>query len=262
MSEKSEKILRELGYIPAKTKQPQPENLTEAQGRDSFQTPNYAVNLLLPFMPKGVTTVWECAAGLGKIVNVFKDKGYNVFGSDINPKYGFGGFNFLKDHLTWIDGVWVIVTNPPFSLKQKFYLRCLDYKVPFALLIPADYSGWIIEACRNGAEKIIPTRRIDYLTPNILRRIRYGEVWEIVRKEYPQFSKLETFRSYHPNKWEEYLNLYTEVANFNTINDTPVSLLSKYSSSDFHSMWLTHGFNLGRTETFVELSLEEKKNNI
>lgn len=262
MSEKSEKLVEELGYIPAKTKKPQAENLHEAQGRDAFQTPNYAVNLLLPFMPKGITNVWECAAGLGKIADVFKRSGYTVYCTDVNPQYGFGGFNFLKDHLTWSGGVWAIVTNPPFSLKQKFYYQCLKYKVPLALLIPADYSGWIIEACRNGAEKIIPTRRIDYLTPNILKRIRYGEVWEIVKKDFPQFPKLEAFRNYHPNKWEEYLNLYTEVANFSTISETPVTLLSKYSSSDFHSMWLTWGFGLGKTETFVELSIQEKKENI
>lgn len=207
MSEKTDELVEELGYIPAKTKTPQPQDINESQGRDMFQTPDYAVNLLLPFIPKDITNIWECAAGFGKIYRFLSGKGYEVYPTDINPQFGFGGFNFLKDKLTWTRGTWAIVTNPPFSLKRQFYFECLKYKVPFALLIPADYSGWIIKACQDGAEKIIPTRRIDYITPSGLS----GETGH---------------------------------------------------TADFHSMWLTKGFNLGRTETFVELSLKEKKENI
>jgi hypothetical protein len=43
----------------------------------------------------------------------------------------------------------------------------LELDVPFALLIPADYSGWMIQAVDfYGCIKIIPTRRIDYITPS------------------------------------------------------------------------------------------------
>ena len=73
------------------------------------------------------------------------------------------------------------------------------------MLIPTDYCGWIIRAIQDGAEKIIPTRRIDYITPSGL-----------------------SGASGH--------------------------------SANFHSMWLTKGFNLGRTETFVELTKEMKEN--
>ena len=264
MSEKTDKLVEELGYKPAKTKIPQTQNKNTAQGRDGFQTPNYAVNLLLPFIPKETTIIWECAAGLGKISNFLIKTGYKVSSTDINLEYGYGSFNFLKDHLTWTGGIWAIITNPPFSLKQKFYEKCLEYKVPFALLIPADYSGWIIEACRNEAEKIIPTRRIDYLTPNILQRIHEGELWRNQRHNFSNFGEtdLGRFKKAYPDAWNEILSTYPDYCLWNSIYDAPADLLSKYSSSDFHSMWLTHGFNLGRTETFVELSLSEKKNNI
>lgn len=256
MSEKSDKIIKELGYSPAKSKKQQVQDTGKAHGRDLFQTPNYAVNLLLPFIPKEITDIWECAAGLGKISTFLSKAGYQVYPTDINPEYGFGGFNFLKDKLTWSHGVWAIVTNPPFSLKQKFYDECLKYKVPFALLIPADYSGWIIKACQDGAEKIVPTRRVDYITPNTLQRIHEGEAFELYCKDTGWTDKItEEIRLL---LYEHYPN----VGFYNRIDDVPVELLSKYSSSDFHSMWLTKGFNLGRTETFVELSLKEKKENI
>jgi hypothetical protein len=192
--------------MPNKLKYTQPETPNEVQGRDLFQTPNYAIDLLIPYIPKHVNRVWECAYGNGKISSFLRKHGYIVYETDLNSKLLSNNINFLtQTDLLFNPKNNCIITNPPFSLKRKFYEKCLYYGVPFALLISADYSGWVIEAIRNGAEKLIPTRRIDYITPTGLSG-----------------------------------------ATGNT--------------SDFHSMWLTYGFNLGRTETFVELSLEDKKN--
>jgi hypothetical protein len=212
MSEKSEKTIKELGFgkdgstSVRKIKVMQPETPSVPQGRDLFQTPNYAVDLLIPFIPKNVKWIWECASGDGKISNRLYHHNYNVWSSDIRKNVPL---NFLTDELPQPHGnIDAIITNPPFSLKQKFYYKCLEYKVPFALLIPAEYCGWLVDAVRiDGAEKIIPNRRIDFITPSGLSG-----------------------------------------ATGNT--------------ADFHSMWLTWGFGLGRTETYVELSLDEKKNNI
>ena len=234
--------IRELGFdnLPAKTKEPQPETPTIPQGRDLFQTPRYAVDLLVDYLPKNINYVWEPASGEGRIVRVLESRGLKVWGTDIRYQEGIVDeyYNFLlgneENILPWavyppLDaGTLAIVTNPPFSLKARFYYKCLELGVPFALLIPADYSGWLIRACaEEGAEKIIPTRRIDYITPNTLLRVNMGEG-----------------------------------TSYSSIDDIPQHLLHKYSSSDFHSMWLTWGFNLGKTETFVELSLKEKKGNI
>lgn len=184
----------------------------EVQGRDLFQTPNYAVDLLIPFIPKEVKVIWECACGEGKITSVLENNGFKVMSTDLAKKENYMPdffINFIEKQKLDISyfepKLEVIITNPPFSLKKQFYERCLEYNIPFALLIPADYSGWIIKATQNGAEKIIPTRRIDYITPTGLS----GET-----------------------------------------NHT----------ANFHSMWLTKGFNLGRTETFVELTNKMKEN--
>lgn len=184
-----------------KIKQTQKEDLRKPQGRDLFQTPNYATDILVPFLKSlDIYNVWECACGNGKIVNRLEHHGISCVGTDLQ---GNPSFNFLNDYPYF--NFTQIVTNPPYSLKKRFYLKCLSYSVPFALLIPADYSGWVIDAIQNGAEKIIPTRRIDFITP--------------------------TGKSGATGQ-----------------------------TSNYHSLWLTHGFNFGKTETFVELTNEMKRN--
>jgi hypothetical protein len=206
--------IRTKGYTTA------PKNPTVPQGRDTFETPNYAVDLLIPFIPKKVKSVWECACGGGKIVRRLREHGYRVLGSDIRfiKEVADVELNFLEDlPAKWILGPWdgsipayeaagCIITNPPYSIKEMFIERGFELKIPFAFLINADYSGMQIDWIKRGCEKIIPNRRIDFITPTG----RQG----------------------------------------------------KTSASQFHSMWLTWGFELGRTETFVELSLKDKKENI
>ena len=153
-----------------KLKLNQPETPKATQGRDGFQTPNYAVDLLIPFIPKGIGLIWEPAAGYGKIVDRLNQHGlYRTVGSDIRRDLRYpivGGLDFLeRGRLIFLNTFDCIITNPPYSLKRRFYKRCMEYKLPFALLIPADYCGWIINAIRfDGAEKIIPTSRIDFIT--------------------------------------------------------------------------------------------------
>lgn len=247
--------------MPAKTKTQQKEDLASAHNRDLFQSPNYATDIIVPFLQKaGITHVWECAAGRGKMTQRLSVHGFRVVATDITYEEPF---NFLTDGMTF-EGVakWAIVTNPPFSLKKKFYERCFEYEIPFALLIPADYSGWIISACKLGAEKVIPTRRIDYITPNVLKRIHEGEVWEhCVSQDYPDYKSLKEFTYDKMSLWEvlsekRYKNYYK----FDTIYEVPQNLLRKYSSSDFHSMWITMGLHIGKQETFVELSNSDKDN--
>lgn len=216
MSERTDKLLKELGYEPAKTKKPQPETPNNVQNRDRFQTPNYAVDLLINFVPGHIKWVWEPACGDGMIVKrLLEASNLDVYASDLKKSDSFSHevknfFDYNK--LPEFEGLTAentcIITNPPFSLKLFFYKKCVEFGVPFALLIPADYSGWTIRAVsEHGAEKIVPTRRIDFITPSG----KSGATGH---------------------------------------------------GSDFHSLWLTWGFGLGKTETFVELSNEEKKNNI
>lgn len=249
--------------MPRKPKTPQKEDLIGTSLRDNFQTPNYAVDLLVPFIPR-VDWIWECASGLGKIANRLMDHEYKVYKSDLQKFNVTHCMNFLTDDKPVIMYTFgsngCIITNPPFSLKRKFFLQCIKYKFPFALLIPADYSGWTIEAVdKFGCEKIIPTRRIDYITPDVLKRIHEGEIWEGIKRTYVDY-KLEKFKKEKQDVWNRILEMNKHFCNYESIYDAPKNLLRKYSSCQFHSMWLTWGFNIGRRETFVELTNEQKNN--
>ena len=193
--------------MPNKIKKSQNETPSISQGRDSFQTPNYATELLIPFIPKEILRIWEPAAGKGKILNILLQYEYAVRSTDLLESPCCDKHNFLiglEESYVGRKDI-AIITNPPFSIKRKFYLKCREYNIPFALLVPCDYSGWIIEALKDGCEKIIPTRRIDYVTPSGLSGLTGN-------------------------------------------------------TSNFHSMWLTYGFGLGKSETFVELTQKMKEN--
>lgn len=182
---------------------PQKTTLNRSQPRDLFQTPDYAVDLLVPFIPKEIRGIWECAAGEGKIVHRLRWYGYDVYPSDIRPDLVA---TLQRNFLQAVVCTSAIITNPPFSLKRHFFLKCIELDVPFALLISGDYSLWTIDAIRKyGCEKIVPDHRIDYITP------------------------------------------------------TGLSGANGHSSY-FHSYWLTRYFNLGKSETFVELTKEMKRN--
>ena len=228
--------------MPKKTK-----DASKAEGRDLFSTPCYATELLLSYL-KPYTLVWEPAVGQGRMARVLQRE-HAVWGSDIQveslsdqlpAESTYEQWDFLKQErdAVWMQQIDYTVSNPPFSKKEKFYHMCMHYwklyQTPFALLIPAEYNGWIINAVRNDmCQKIIPTRRIDYITPNMLQRINEGEM--------TQYQSLE---------------------------EVPKTILPRYSSSDFHSMWLTKGLGISTprpvlpAEIYVELSLKSKKENI
>jgi hypothetical protein len=200
-----------------KQRLPQKGTPDKAQPRDLFSTPNYAVDILIPFIPNNILQIWECAAGDGKISIELEtcSKHYTVISTDIRGKsFTFPSVyynNFLTDPKPEIfdfygfDNI-AIITNPPYSLKRQFFNKCIEYDIPFALLISGDYSLWTIDAIRKyGCEKLVPDHRINYITPTGL-------------------SEATGHTSY------------------------------------FHSYWLTRYFNLGKSEMFVELTNEMKRN--
>lgn len=75
--------------------------------------------------------VWECTdPGDSNITKAFLDLGFVVISSHIKD-----GFNFLSWEPEYFDS---IVTNPPFSIKDKFIERCYSFGKPFALLLPVE----------------------------------------------------------------------------------------------------------------------------
>lgn len=151
--------------MTTKPKLPQSRKPSE---RDMFQTPDYATELLVPFIPKHVKFVWESASGEGKIARVLLRRGYDVTETDLFPPSTnercfwmdfLGGTRSLTDESA-------IITNPPYSSKKQFFLRALEYGVPVAMLIPFDLSRWICDAFDAGCQALVPNRRINYITPS------------------------------------------------------------------------------------------------
>src|SRR3990167_9387101 len=148
-----------------------PQSETPNQIRDDFQTPRYATGLILRFVPSDVDVIWECCSGEGRMADVICE--WLASGQSINwlvyrtdPRDG--GDMFAKSPYKWD----CAITNPPYSIKKKVYRRLISLGKPFALLIPGDWSGWLVKAITpierggDGCRIVLPDRRINYITPS------------------------------------------------------------------------------------------------
>lgn len=99
-----------VGYSPLRAK------------HDFYPTPSYVTNDLMDreiFNGK----IWECACGDGAIAKVLVERGYNVVATDlIDRGYGESPIDFLTCTMKSEN----IVTNPPYSLGEKFVKHALN----------------------------------------------------------------------------------------------------------------------------------------
>jgi len=126
---------------------------------DDFQTPESALDILVPYLNKK-WVIWECASGKGNLIRGFKKMGFKVIGTDKE-------FDFTKNSLR--KSYDAIITNPPYSIKEKFLERCYELRKPFALLMPltALESEKRQKLFRKyGVQLIIPNKRINFETPS------------------------------------------------------------------------------------------------
>lgn len=100
---------------------------------DFYPTPREVTIALLNFLQIPPSTkIWECACGQNHMVDVMREYGYEVIGTDIQE-----GVDFLTANLP--EGVRWIITNPPFKVSEEFIKRCVFHNVPFALLLKSQY---------------------------------------------------------------------------------------------------------------------------
>jgi len=104
-------------------------NYIKTKKHDHFDTPDYAVKPLLPYINPN-WTVWEPTDTTGKsrITKVLREHGCKVRSTSKTK------FNFLTDHPDF--GYDFIITNPPYSLKDEFIERCMSHGCAWALLMP------------------------------------------------------------------------------------------------------------------------------
>lgn len=125
---------------------------------DEYYTPEIAVEMILPFIPKHITRIWECTAiKESKIVKILREDGFTVIATHIDEGYDFLGFE-PSDYD-------IIITNPPYSLKDKFLKRAFELKKPFMFLLPTT----TLEGLKRGGmfrenkiQLIIPDSRFSF----------------------------------------------------------------------------------------------------
>ncbi|HEX5424871.1 MAG TPA: hypothetical protein VFW94_15090, partial [Candidatus Acidoferrales bacterium] len=129
--------------------------------RDLYETPEWVTMALGPHLPSTDCTVWEPAAGSGKMVRALSKIGFDVSASDID-----GGYDFLEKSAP--RPVRAIITNPPYELATQFIQRALG-GVPgngfVAMLLRTDFDHaktrqFLFGTHKAFAKKLVLTKRI------------------------------------------------------------------------------------------------------
>lgn len=103
-------------------------NYMQQEKNDELYTPTEAIIPILKYLDKE-KIYWECTDfGESNITKVLQKNGFKVIHTSKNE------VDFLKDKVNFKFDV--IITNPPYSLKNEFLQKCYEYNKPFLLLLP------------------------------------------------------------------------------------------------------------------------------
>jgi hypothetical protein len=145
-------------------------NYMKQPKNDELYTPEYAITPLLKYLSmyqcrhevKRKPIIWECTDyGNSNITKVLKENGYKVISTHKN------NFNFLTDITDFEFDM--IITNPPYSLKDEFIQKCYEYNKPFCLLLPLTSLEGINRGKmfrKYGIDVLLFDKRIDFLEGN------------------------------------------------------------------------------------------------
>ena len=136
-------------------------NLWAREADDWYVEPEW-VSLRLFQEEKFVGSVYDPACGRGSIVISAIKSGLNAFGSDIVDR-GWDSTATPQDFLESVFCRINIVTNPPFSIAEKFVEHALTLTASkIAMLLPAN---WVQGDKRSRWLQSTPLRRVYFITP-------------------------------------------------------------------------------------------------
>lgn len=125
---------------------------------DELYTPDYAIEPLLKYLPKD-KIMWECTDfGESNITKLLKQHDYKVISTHKD------NFDFLTDVPNFDFDI--IITNPPYSLKNDFLKKCYEYDKPFCLLLPLTSLEGIERGKmfrEKGIDVLVLDRRCDFM---------------------------------------------------------------------------------------------------
>lgn len=133
-------------------------NYIKKEKNDELYTPREAILPILKYLDKD-KIYWECTDfGDSNITKVLIENGFKVISTNKEE------YDFLKDEATFEFDV--IITNPPYSIKDKFIEKCYEYNKPFLLLLPLtalEGKNRNKMYKENGLELIVLDKRINFM---------------------------------------------------------------------------------------------------
>ena len=139
---------------------------------DELYTPEYAIKPLLKYLPKN-KIIWECTDyGSSNITKVLRNNGYKVVNTNKAE------IDFIQDSVDFKFDM--IITNPPYSLKDEFIKRCYEYGKPFCLLLPITSLEGIERGKmfrKHGIELLVFDRRCNFIYDNAKKNNWFNTSW-------------------------------------------------------------------------------------
>ena len=139
---------------------------------DELYTPKYAIKPLLKYLPKNIK-IWECTDyGKSNITKVLNENNYEVITTNKD------NFNFLTDKPNFDFDM--IITNPPYSLKDEFIKKCYEYNKPFCLLLPITSLEGIERGKifrEKGIQLLVFDRRCNFIYDNAKKNNWFNTSW-------------------------------------------------------------------------------------
>lgn len=133
--------------------------LTSDKQNDELYTPRYAVEPIMKYIPKDKRIWCPFDTTESEFVKTATKMGYDVVHSHV-----FEGKDFFEYEPENYD---VIVSNPPFSCKDKVLKRLYELKKPFALLLPLNslQGNTRYKYFKQGIQILCFDKRIGFYTP-------------------------------------------------------------------------------------------------
>lgn len=147
-----------IGYLKAKTD----------KASDEVFTPKYAVLPLVKYIPNG-STIWCPFDTLeSEYVKVFTENGYKVIHSHIDE-----GKNFFEYEPKEYD---IIISNPPFSIKDDIIKHLYELDKPYAMLLPIPtlQGQKRFKYMKDGLQILSFNKRINFYTDSSRKEIQKG----------------------------------------------------------------------------------------
>ena len=134
--------------------------LTASNNNDECYTPYYAVNPLMKYINPNLTVWCPFDQEWSAFVNSLFLNGNKVITSHLD-----NGLDFFSYEPTHYD---IIISNPPFSIKDAVLKRLYELNKPFAILLPMNSLQGVkrYEYFKNGIQILTFDQRIGFHNPN------------------------------------------------------------------------------------------------